>query len=161
MKKNLIVAAVGFALAIGLLVWWFSDSQVIKRQTVELTELFTMSSADGKASRISGNQNLAKLLDKEFSCSIDLKQYQGEHGRDSLLEAHLYLGSACESSSVNASNIEIITLTDESATVQAQFSIEVRAKGGSGYSDDSPATLVWRKNDSGEWRLLKIFVEAR
>ena len=161
MKKPLIVFAATSVIVVGILVWWFSDSQVIKRQTVELADLFTMSSGDGKTSRASKNQNLGELLDEKLTCTIDLDEYHGEHGRDSLLEAHLYLGKACESSSVQASGIEIISLTDNSATVEAEFNILVRTTGGSTYSENSPVTLVWLKNDSGKWQLSKITLEPR
>ena len=160
MKKPLILFIAGFLIVAGVLVWWFSDKQVIKRQTVVLTDLFSMSSGDGKASRVSRNQNLAKLLDPEFSCSIDIENYQGEHGRDSLLEAHIYLGQVCESSSVQVGGIEFLSLTDDSTTVRAEFSISVRMKSGSNYSESSPVILEWQKNENGEWRLKEVILKS-
>lgn len=160
MKKPLIIIGTSFVLATGFLIWWFSDTQVIKRQTVELTELFTMSSGDGKASRVASNQNLAKLLDQKFTCTIDLDNYQGNHGRDALLEAHLYLGQSCQFSSVQVSDINIQSQTDSSATVQAEFSISVRMKGGSTHSESSPATLTWAKTSNDEWRLAEVILKS-
>lgn len=160
MKKPLIVAAAVFALVIGLLAWWFSDTQVIKRRTTELTEIFTIKADDGKASRISKNQNLGELLDRTFSCTIDLENYNGGHRRDDLIAAHLYLGQVCESSAVRVGAINITGQTNNSATVEAEFSVSVRMKGGKSYSESAPAALVWSKNENGQWRLSEVTLKS-
>ncbi|MFK7911238.1 MAG: hypothetical protein AB8F34_11660 [Akkermansiaceae bacterium] len=160
MKKPLIIAAFVFAIVVGFLVWWFSDTQVIKRQTIKLTEVFTIKADDGKAARISKNQALGELVDREFSCTIDLENYNGSHSKDQLLEAHLYLGQACESSAVRVGEIEILSITDSRAEVKADFSISVRLTSGNSYTESAPATLIWAKSETENWKLREVILKA-
>jgi hypothetical protein len=161
MKKSLVITTIAFVLTIGFFVWWFSDTQVIKRRTTDLTEVFTIKADNGKAARITKNQALGELVDKDFSCTIDLENYNGEHGKDELLEVHLYLGQACESSAVRVGDIEIVSITDGRAEVKSDFSISVRIKGGKSYSESAPATLIWTKSNNDSWKLREVVLKAQ
>lgn len=161
MKKPLIIAATAFALTIGFLVWWFSDSQVIKRQTGALADAFTMRADDSNATRVSKNQALIELLDSKFVCSIDLESYDSELRKDELLSGHLYLVRVCQASQVQMANLEITSLTDTSATVVGDFSISIREKDGGSHAERSPATLLWTKTEKGTWKLEEVTVEPR
>ena len=123
MKKPLVIAAVAFSLVLGFLVWWFSDTQVVKRRTVELTENFTIKANHGNAARISKNQSLGELVDEDFTCTIDLENYRGNHRKGELMEGHLYLGQSCESSAVRVGEIDIVSMTGDRAVIRADFSI--------------------------------------
>lgn len=160
MKKPLYISITVFILIIGFLIWWFSDTQVVKRRTEELTHIFTIKADDGKSARVSKNQDLGELLSRTFSCSIELDSYQRDLQRDDLINAHLYLGQICQSSSVQIGEITIISLNDDSATVQADFSISVQEKGGRSHSESAPATLIWKKTEGGSWRLDEVTLKS-
>lgn len=155
-KKPLLVAAAALALTIGFLLWWFSDTQVLKRRTAELAGVFTIKADDGKAARLSKNQTLAGLLHPEFSCSVDLENHRGEHSKDKLIEAHLYLGQVCEASAVRIGKIEVVSVSGKRAEVRSDFSFSVRLKGGESYTETAPATLSWSNADGSGWKLRQV-----
>ena len=154
MKKSWIIIATVIAIIVGFLMWWFSDTQVLKRRTQELTELFSFEADGSKVTRINKNRLLGEILDKDFSCIIQLESYRGEHHAGELVEGHIYLGQVCETSSVDMADFEITSIDDNEATIVAHFSIYLAMKkGGRNYAEESPVTLTWEKSPEGLWLL--------
>lgn len=153
MKKPLLIVSVIFALIVGFLVWWFSASQVIKRNTRELAETLTISAGDSKATRGFKGQDFAALLDADFVGSVDVENYQGDIGRDDAVSGHQYLGFSCQFTRAEVTEIEIINLEGNQAEVHAHFEMHVTTKGGSSYSDEADATLIWVRSKEDTWLL--------
>lgn len=158
MKKSLIITIGLFIIMIGVLMWWFSDTQVIKRQTQELANVLTIATVDGKTSRAARNQNFKSLLSKDASCTVDVKSYQGEFTRDDLIAAHHALVHTCKTANASASDVTITAINDTSATVTAKLAISVTEKNGNHHSETCQADLRWQKNDQGKWKLDSILI---
>lgn len=153
MKKIFIILAVVFVVLIGVLLWWFSDSQVIMRNTRALAESLTIAADESKSTRALKSQDFAALLATDFSGSVQVDHYDGQIRRDEAVSGHQYLALSSESSHATVVDIAITSLEDDRATVTAKFSILVNTKGGGSYSDSADATLRWVKTADEIWKL--------
>jgi len=153
LKKPLLILTAVFAVLVGVLIWWFSDSQVIKRNTRALATTLTISADDSKATRGLKGQDFAALLDTDFSGSMNVDNYQGEIDRDEAVMGHQYLSFNCQFSQAKVSDIEITQIEGDQATVTAHFVINVTTKGGSSYSDEADGTLIWIRTEEDIWKL--------
>ena len=161
MKKPIIAGAVIFAAVTAFLVWWFSDTQVIKRRTSLLAETLTISEPDSNPARALKSQKFAELLAKNFSGNADLARYSGNISRDEAISGHQYLSHSVKSSSLTLSDFKIISLESSTAQVSATFSLSITTKNGETDSETSATSLVWIKNDSGKWQLSSATLEPR
>lgn len=161
MKKPVIITLCTLSLIIASLAWWFSDSQVVKRQTHELTRLLTVASTDGKSTRALKNQNFTSLLSPAVSGHVDLPDYQSDFGHSDLVSAHHSLVHLCRSASVTPSNLKISKPEQNRAGVTADLDLSVTEKDGTRHDETCQATLIWQKNDQGKWKLSSIEIKAR
>ncbi len=160
MKKPALIILAIFVVIVGILMWWFSDTQVIKRQTQQLANSLTIAITNGKTARLSKTQDFSGLLAPSVSCSIDIADYQSDFGHGDLTEAHHMMAQYCESSSAKASQIEITAISDTQSTVTADIDLAVIEKGGTKHGEPCKAVLVWEKNDSGKWKLESISINS-
>lgn len=142
----------------GILLWWFSDTQVIKRQTNAFGETLVILKEEGKGARALKRQQLAGLLSDSLICSIKVKNYNYEFSKDELTQAHLAMTSLCHSSSAEASEISITIGSDTSATVTTTLDLSATEKGGQIHRATCRTELTWHKNDQGKWRLSTITI---
>ncbi len=161
MKKPVIITLCTLSLIIASLAWWFSDAQVVKRQTHELTRLLTVASTDGKSTRAVKNQDFTSLLSPSVSGHVDLPDYQSDFGHSDLVSAHHALVHFCRSSSVIASKLKISKPDQNRASVTADLDLSVTEKDETRHKETCQATLVWQKNDQGKWKLGSIEIQAR
>lgn len=138
---------------VGVLIWWFSSSQVIKRNTRELAATLTISADDSKATRGLKGQDFAALLAPDFTGSVAVDNYQGDIDRDEAVMGHQYLAFQCQFSQAKVSAIEITGIEDGQATVTAHFQINVTTKGGTSYSDEADGVLIWVRTEEDTWKL--------
>ncbi len=160
MKKPVIITLGVFILIVGVLMWWYSDAQVIERQSHELADALTIESTDGKSSRLSKTQDFSGLLDPSVTCTVDVSNYQSDFRHDDLQSAHHMMAHNCESSSAKISQIEITELTDTQATVDADLILSVTRKDGPRHGEACDAVLIWKKNDSGKWKIESIEIKG-
>jgi len=160
MKKSALIILAIFVVIVGVLMWWFSDTQVIKRQTQQLADSLTIAKTDGKTARLSKTQDFSGLLASSVSCNIDIADYKSELGANDLKEAHHMMAHYCESSSAQASQIEITAISDARSTVTADIDLAVIEKGGTKHGEPCKAILIWEKNDSGKWKLESIEIKS-
>jgi len=159
MKKIHIIIAI-FALNTAGLIWWFSDTQIIKRQTKALAESLTISSTDPQTIRALKNQKFILLLAEDLHCSVQIKDYSYEFDKSDLAAAHLAMLNYGQSSSAEASNITLTFNSDTSATVTSTIDLTATEKGGKTHSESSQAELTWKKNEQKKWRLQKITLKG-
>jgi hypothetical protein len=160
MKKPVIITLCTLALIIASLAWWFSDTQVVKRQTKQFAKVLTIASNDAKSTRAQKNQNFTSLLAKSVSCHVNTANYQSDFHHDDLVSAHHMMVHSCQSSSATPSNLQISKPENNQATVTADLDLSVTEKDGTRHSDPCQATLVWQKNDQGKWKLSSIEIKA-
>ena len=160
MKKIHIILII-FAINTAGLIWWFSDTQVIKRQTKALTECITTSSTDPQTTKALKNQKFISLLAADLHCSVQIKDYSYEFDRDDIAAAHLALLSYGESSSAEASDISLTFNSDDTATVTAYLNLDVTEKGGKAHRESSQAELTWKENEQNKWLIQKITLRGK
>ena len=156
MKKTVTILLSVFLIIAGILLWWFSDTQVLKRHTEALAKHFIITKTDAKSSRAIKNQNFAELLSKNFSGSLDLDEYTGQITFDEAVTGHQYFALSCESSQASVSDIEITSITDATATIEAVFKVSIIMPGGRTYNESSQASLAWKKTAKKLWKLETI-----
>lgn len=159
MKKPLVAAAAAFLVCAGLLLWWFSDSQVLKRNTQALAEHLTISANDAKSTRAAKSQDFVALLAADFGGTLKTNTYTGDITRDEAASGHQYFAQSCESSSVTVTDISINSISGTSATIEATYGASIVMKGGRSYSENAQATMIWKKADGGVWKLQSITVQ--
>ncbi|MBT8037846.1 MAG: hypothetical protein KJO21_09910 [Verrucomicrobiae bacterium] len=161
MKKTIVITLCALTLIITSLVWWFSDTQVIKRQTHELAHVLSVDRSDGKTRRAHKNQRFANLLAASASCRVDTPHYQTELHHTDLVSAHHMLVHSCQSSSATPTDIHISTPDRHRSTVTADLDLTVTEKEGTRHHETCRAVLLWQKNAQGQWKLHTIDVIAR
>lgn len=160
MKKPVIITLGVFILTVGILMWWYSDAQVIERQSHQLAEVLTIESTDGKSARLGKTQDFSGLLDPSVTCTVDVSNYQSDFSHDELQAAHHMMAHNCEFSSAKISQIKITELTDTQATVDAELILSVTRKDGTRHGEACDAVLIWKKNDSGKWKIESIEIKG-
>lgn len=153
MKKPVILLAAVFIALTGVLLWWFSDSQVVKRNTRALAESLTVPADANKSARAIKAQNLAALLAPGFTGTLETDHHTGTVRRDEAITGHHYLTMSSESSHATLTDIEITDLNATSATATADFSIMVTSKDGGSRSETGQAVLTWEKSGDDLWKL--------
>ena len=161
MKKSHSIILALFVINVGVLLWWFSDTQVIKRQTNTLAETLTILEEDGKSARALKSQKLDGLLADSLICSVEVKQYDHEFSKDELTQAHMAMTHLCQSASAEAAEITISINSDTSATVSAILDLSATEKRGKTHSESCQTDLTWKKNDQGKWRLTSITIKEK
>ena len=140
MKKTIIAIAAAFLVIIGALMWWFSDSQVVKRNTHSLANTLTIKENDTKSTRALKGQDFATLLESDFSGSIEIKSYSGHISRDDAVSGHQYMALSVKSSHVTVTDINITNIDVETATLTANFTVSVTNNDSSTRNDTTAAT---------------------
>jgi len=160
MKNPTLIILGFFVVIVGILMWWFSDTQVIKRQTQQLAGSLSIAMTDGKIARLRKTQDFSELLALSVSCRIDIADYQSNFSHNDLKEAHHIMTHSCESSSAKVSQIEITIISDTQSTVTADLELAVIEKGGTKHGEPCKAMLTWEKNDTGKWELETIEIKS-
>lgn len=160
MKKSHAIILSLFIINIGVLLWWFSDTQVVKRQTKDLAATLTIASTDGKSARGLKSQKLDKLLSDSLVCTVDIEDYPYEFSRSELTQAHMAMTHYCRNTSAETSNIDI-SIDDETASVTADLNLSATENGGKSHSESCQAKLTWQKNDQGQWRLHSVHIQRK
>lgn len=158
MKKPALILLGVMIIVVGTLAWWFSDAEVIKRQTEALAKSLTIASHDGKSARLSKTQGFSSLLAQSVSCSVVIQGYESEFGHDDLQAAHHMMVHNCGSATAKTSNVEITMLSDTEASVTADLLLTLKEKNGTPHGKACDAVLVWKKNEAGKWKLDSIVI---
>ena len=161
MKKTHLIILSILTLNIIALLWWFSDTQVIKRQTKTLAESLSMAKSDSQSIRALKHQKLILLLSDKLECIIDVSNYSHTFDRSELTEVHLAVLNYCESTSAEVSDISISFNSDTSATVTSHLNLAATEKGGKTHSESCTTELTWQQNDESQWRLSRLSLKGK
>lgn len=161
MKRIHIVILSVFTLNIAGMLWWFSDTQVVKRQTKDLVTSLTMTESDSQSIRALKHQKLTHLLADKLECTIKVSEYSHTFNRNELTEAHLAVLNYCQSTSAKASDISINFDNDTTATVTSTLDLSATEKGSKTHSESCTAELTWQKDNENQWRLSRISLREK
>ena len=151
-------ATVLFALAImtAFLVWWFSPSQVVKRQTNTVIKCLDIPETATKTYRALKTTSFSNLLANTVTCHVDIANYQRDLGHAQLVESHQLYAYHVDWASAKASNIKVSIIDDQHATTQADLNFTISSKKMAASSEIIALNLSWQKNDAGKWQLTKV-----
>lgn len=159
MQRSILVVFVAIATLTAGMIWWYSDAQVVKRQSNTLLESLNITGGETNSFRLLKTNSLTNLLADSVSCRVDMVNYQSEFSRAELEERHLLFVRNVESSSVRADEMSIDMLSKDQAKVSAGLSLAVTGKGGNRIAEQCQLTLLWKKNPDGKWRLTLMEID--
>ena len=157
-KRSLTVASI-LAIIVGLLIWRYSDAQVLKRQTNALIETLNITGSETRSFRLLKTGSLTNLLAKSVTCQVNLTNYRSTLSYDELEAQHHLFVHNVDTSSVKASNMNINIMSDNTAESTAELSLLITGKKGDGFSDAGKLSLLWKKDIAGKWLInsMKIY----
>jgi len=161
MKKIHIIILSILALNIIGMLWWFSDTQVIKHQTKDLTACLNMAESDSQSIRALKHQKLTHLLADKLECTVEVSEYSYTFNRNELTEAHLAVLNYCQSTSAKASDTSIHFDNNTTATVTSTLDLSTTEKGNKTHSESCTAELTWQKDNEKQWRLSRISLRGK
>ena len=147
-----------FALAIitAFLMWWFSPSQVVKRQTNTVINCLDIPETATKTYRALKTTSFSNLLAKTATCHVDIANYHKDLTHDQLVESHQLYAYHVDWASAKGSNIKVNIIDDQHATAQAELNFTISSKKMAASSELITLNLSWQKNDAGKWQLTKV-----
>ncbi len=139
-----------------VLVWWFSPSQIIKRQTQKIIQCLDIPETATKTYRALKTNSFSNLLARSVSCRVDIAEYQSEFSRDQLIESHQMYAYNVASAVAEASNIEVHIIDDKNARTNADIYFAITSKKIAAIKEKIEINLDWEKTDTGKWRLTNV-----
>ena len=151
--KRLVISAVVIAILAGLSVWWFSDTQVLKRRTQSLLTTLTLDSGTGKVGRQMGSYTLNSLLASEVSLDTPtIKEANGSFQRDELESFFSWLCNQAKETRFTLQDFHSVTVTGDKATVKLTLVGLVVLPNYRPADGTYDVTFDWQKEKDG-WRL--------
>jgi hypothetical protein len=152
MKRPAIIVAVLAVLA-GLGIWWFSDTQVLKRRTQSLLTTLTLDSGSSKVSRQMGSYSLNNLLAEEVQLDTPtIKEANGSFARSELESAYSWLCNQCKQTRFELQDFHSVTINGDKATVNLTLFGLVELPQYRPADGNYDVTFYWQKGEDG-WRL--------
>lgn len=159
MKNPVIILLAILVAIVGFLMWWFSPTQVVKRQINTLVETLNIAADDGKATRASKNQDFSTLLGEKFAAELNASGMQRYFTKDDAIEAHLALISTCQSCSLSMSNLVLDRVNDSTFRFTCKADASVSLKGGDSQSESGKLTIIWEKTENS-WVMKDLLLTA-
>lgn len=151
--KRLAISLVILASLAGFGIWWFSDTQVLKRRTLSLLTTLTLDSGTGKVGRQMGTYSLNALLASEVALDTPtIKEANGSFQRDELESIFSWLCNQAKETRFELEDLRSVTVDGDKATVNLTlFGLVVlpNYRPADGTYDVS---FDWQKEKDG-WRL--------
>lgn len=161
MKRILIPVAIVAVLA-GFLFWWLSPTQVVKRRTMRLMDVMTMSEGSSPATRHLGVYSIGNLISSELVLDTPtISDANGIFQRSQIESGFSWLAGAAKSSTLKIEEIESITVNGNEATVKATIDAVVILSEYRPADGRYDVELDWRKEEDG-WRLIRaLWIDLR
>lgn len=154
MKRYAIVAAV-LALLAGLGIWWYSDTQVLKRRTKSLLSTLTLESGAGRVSRQMGSYQLNRLLAAEVTLDTPtIKEANGTFDRQELESAYSWLCNQAKMSRFEAKSFNHVTVSGDKATVDVRLFGVVELPNYRPADGNYDVIFRWERGEDG-WRIAR------
>ena len=156
MSKFTVTVLFALAIITAFSVWWFSPSQVVKRQTNTVIKCLDIPETATKTYRALKTTSFSNLLANRVTCHVDIAGYQKDLTHDQLVESHQLYAYHVDWASAKASNIKVSIIDDQHATTQADLNFTISSKKVAASSEIIALNLSWQKNDAGKWQLTKV-----
>lgn len=156
MNRSRVAMLISLVAIIIVLVWWFSPSQIIKRQTQTIVQCLDIPETATKTYRALKTNSFSNLLAKNVSCRVDIAEYKSKFSRDQLIESHQMYAYNVASAVAEASNIKVHIIDDKNARANTDIYFAITSKKIAAISEKIELNLDWKKTDTGKWRLTNI-----
>jgi hypothetical protein len=160
--KRTLIAGLAALLAIGMVAWWYSPTQVLKRRSAGLVDSLTFSGGTGiPARQLSGYSFGAFLADEVELDSHGIDEADGTFSRTTLESAHAALASYARESGFKIEDFHFVNVDGElghvSLTIDGFVELPDYRPADGRYLVD----FYWRRSDAG-WHLYRaVWREAR
>ncbi len=153
--KRLAISAAIVALLAGLAVWWFSDTQVVKRRTQSLLTTLTLDSGSGKVGRQMGAYTLNSLLAPQVELDTPtIKEANGTFQREELESAYSWLCNQAKQTRFELRKFQSVTVKDTAATANVTLTGLVELPNYRPVDGEFAVVFDWKKEKDG-WRLAR------
>ncbi|HEY8991239.1 MAG TPA: hypothetical protein VIM46_04640 [Luteolibacter sp.] len=160
MRRLALLAAV-LATSAGILAWWFSPGQVVKRRTRHVLDLLTLDAGTPATNRMLGTFSLGRLLDDPVELDLPSSgEANGSFSRQDLEAGYQWLCRNVNESRVRVIRFDPVATTNGSAIVHAELDARVELPDRRPFDGPSDAIFEWRKRDDG-WRLARVSWHGR
>jgi ketosteroid isomerase-like protein len=160
MRRLVLLAAV-LAASAGILAWWFSPGQIVKRRTRNVLDLLTLDAGTPATNRMLGTFSLGRLLDDPVALDLpSAGEANGSFSRQDLEAGYQWLCRNVKESRVRVIRFDPVATTNGSAVVHAELDARVDLQDSRPFDGPSDATFEWRKRDDG-WRLARVSWRGR
>ena len=139
-----------------ILIWWFSPSQIIKRQTHTFVQCIDIPETATKTYRALKTNSFSNLLANAVACKVDISNYQSEFSRDQLIESHQLYAFNVSSAMASANNVEVSIIDDQNALSRAGIHFAIKSKKLAASGEKVELELKWKRNDAGKWQITNI-----
>ena len=150
-RATLAAAVVGILVASGF--WWFSPTQVIKRQTKSLLDILTIEKSSGKVSRQMGTQSLSQFLAPQVELETPtIEESNGTFERADVESAFAWLCNQAKQTHFKLTELQSITTSGNQAQVRLKLDGLVELPTYRPVDGNFFVTFNWLKTAEG-WQL--------
>lgn len=151
--KRLVISSVILAALAGLGIWWFSDTQVLKRRTGSLLATLTLDSGTGKAGRQMAAYSLNALLAAQVELeNPDIQEANGSFERAELESAFSWLCNQARQTRFEAGKFHSVSVSGDDAQVRLSLTGLVELPTYRPADGTYEVSFHWQKEEDG-WRL--------
>jgi hypothetical protein len=151
--KRLVISLVILALLAGFGIWWFSDTQVLKRRTQSLLTTLTLDSGTGKVGRQMGSYSLNALLAEQVDLDTPtIKEANGSFQREELESIYSWLCNQAKETRFELQDLRSVTVNGDTAKVDLTLIGLVVLPNYRPADGTYDVTFEWKK-EKDVWRL--------
>ncbi len=160
--KRIAVVGITLALISGLVVWWFSPVQTLKRRTVSLLQTLTLKSGSAKTSRQMGAYTLNALLADEVVLeSTTLTEVNGTFDRSEMESSYSWLCGQAIQTRFDLEKFQSIAIRGDQADVVFSLKALVELPSSRPVDGRFLVTYQWKHGDK-DWQLTRAsWAEAK
>ncbi len=152
MKRPLLLALAAVVL-IGMGIWWFSPTQVVKRRTLGLLNTVTLEEGSGRATRNMGVYSLNSYLAPRVRLEIpSVNQADGTFDRADLEAGFSSMANQAKQAKFEVKEILDITVEGDKGSVTLLLDVLVEFPNYRPADGTYEVIFDWRRGDDG-WRL--------
>ncbi|MBC8127363.1 MAG: hypothetical protein H8M99_09515 [Gloeobacteraceae cyanobacterium ES-bin-144] len=161
MKRIALIATILILIG-GLLVWWFTPEQILKRRTESLLDTLTLKSSSSKTSRQVGAYSLDGLLADEVVLeSTTITEANGTFDRSEIQSAFSALCEHANQTQFELQKFQSITIRGDEADVVFSLKALVELPSSRPVDGRFNVTYHWKHGNKG-WQLTRAnWVEAK
>lgn len=158
------IAVIGITLALisGLVIWWFSPVQTLKRRTASLLQTLTLKSGSTKAARQMGAYSLNALLADEVVLeATTITEVNGTFDRSEMESLYSWLCGHTTQTRFDLEQFQSIAIRGDQADVVFSLKALVELPSSRPVDGHFLVTYQWKHGDKG-WQLTRAsWAEAK